>query len=262
MSHILFKKPASVFYPVGGSTFDGTAAYMSRGGDLTGSPDLSRGTMSFWFKRQQTGSFSADLIFNNSIAGDDNGSIRVGIQNNALGSNLDRMFFNARQFGGPAGNFTLQSSVLLSTSPRWYPCLISWDTNFSAGNKLKGMYIDDANALNSTSDSLAAITPNTSTNWQVGEDARSGTQYYTGSLAELYVMFGTYTDFSVLANRRKFISATRRPIFLGSDGSRPLGTQPHVYLKGSGTGFNVNSGSGGNFTTVGTPTTPTTTPST
>jgi hypothetical protein len=51
-------------------------------------------------------------------------------------------------------------------------------------------------------------------------------------------------------------------VFLGADGSKPTGTVPEIYFKGTGDAFYVNSGSGGgDFTDNATLTTPTTTPS-
>lgn len=47
------------------------------------------------------------------------------------------------------------------------------------------------------------------------------------------------------------------PIYLGGSGEIPTGSSPVFYLRGSGSGFNVNAGTGGNFTTTGTLTAPT-----
>ena len=46
-------------------------------------------------------------------------------------------------------------------------------------------------------------------------------------------------------------SRNGRPVSLGSDGSKPTGTAPPIYLKGPASTWGVNSGTGGNFTVVG-----------
>ena len=63
--------------------------------------------------------------------------------------------------------------------------------------------------------------------------------------AELYINLAEYLDFSVAANRRKFITAGLKPASLGSDGSTPTGAKPIVYLRGGKGDFDTNLGSGG-----------------
>lgn len=45
---------------------------------------------------------------------------------------------------------------------------------------------------------------------------------------------------------------TDRAVNLGSTGGTALGTQPELYLRGSASAYNVNSGYAGNMTQVGT----------
>ena len=62
------------------------------------------------------------------------------------------------------------------------------------------------------------------------------------------------SSWSVVANRRKYITATVKPVDLGSDGSNP-GSQPIVYLSvrsnDAATVFATNKGTGGNFSITG-----------
>jgi hypothetical protein len=59
------------------------------------------------------------------------------------------------------------------------------------------------------------------------------------SLAELYFT-GSYIDLSIVANRRKFITADGLPAKLGSNGSLPTGSAPWLYLSGRGNAFAKN----------------------
>ena len=92
-----------------------------------------------------------------------------------------------------------------------------------------------------------------------------GTFKFDGCLAELYFAPGQYLDFSIVANRRKFISASGKPIQLGRRGELPTGTAPLVYQhldKGEAVAnFATNRGPGGDFTITGTPDTGSTSPS-
>lgn len=63
-----------------------------------------------------------------------------------------------------------------------------------------------------------------------------------------------FVDLSILANRRKFITPSAGAVYLGSDGSSPLGAQPPVFLTVTAGGqansadtFAENNGSGGAF---------------
>lgn len=61
----------------------------------------------------------------------------------------------------------------------------------------------------------------------------------------------TFTDLSIVANRRKFINADLTPVDLGSNGEIPFGTPPRVFLScapgGAATDFTANAGTGGSF---------------
>lgn len=74
---------------------------------------------------------------------------------------------------------------------------------------------------------------------------------FNGSIAELYSYLGnTDIDFSVTANRRKFITANGKPANLGPDGSIPLGIQPQIYFNRPYTHGVKQSGSIGNFDSI------------
>lgn len=59
-------------------------------------------------------------------------------------------------------------------------------------------------------------------------------------MAELWFMPGTFIDFSIESNRRKFHSAAHKTISLGADGSAPTGTTPLIYLSLGASDDNAN----------------------
>ena len=88
-----------------------------------------------------------------------------------------------------------------------------------------------------------------------------GTPLFTGDIADVYIAPGQFIDFSVEANRRKFISADGKPVDLGSNCSTPTGTAPAVCFSGNASSFGTNKGTGGAFTLTGTLTDAVTSPS-
>ena len=78
--------------------------------------------------------------------------------------------------------------------------------------------------------------------------------------SDLWIEY-THLDLDVVGNRRKFISGDKKPVFLGTDGSKPTGSAPPVYFSGDATDFSTNKGDGGAFTLTGTLTNSSTSPS-
>lgn len=73
-----------------------------------------------------------------------------------------------------------------------------------------------------------------------------------GSLGFVYVS-DTYIDFSQEANRLKFFDSMGYPVDIGADGSLPTESSPLVYMNKDFI-LGTNSGTGGDFTIVGSPT--------
>lgn len=72
---------------------------------------------------------------------------------------------------------------------------------------------------------------------------------YAGSVAELWVLPGTYIDWTNATNRNKFhekdsITGAWGPIPLGTDGSTPTGSKPWLYLSGGPQYFPLNNATG------------------
>jgi hypothetical protein len=73
----------------------------------------------------------------------------------------------------------------------------------------------------------------------------------SGAFADFWFAPGQFIDFSIEANRRKFIDASGKPVYLGTNGEAPTGTAPAVLLSGGASSFATNKGTGGAFTLTG-----------
>ena len=121
-------------------------------------------------------------------------------------------------------------------------------TNFSAGNKLKWLYVDGVSDVGTVSDAGAAFTISfTDTDWVLGATAAHGSKLQA-NLADLYVNLAAYMDLSVASNLAKFYQ-NGRPVSLGGNGSAPTGSQPIWFMQAPASAWNTNRGSGGNFST-------------
>jgi hypothetical protein len=223
--------------------FDGANDYLSKASAIY-SGTVSSGIFSVWVRydggpRQLLSLYDGtdeDFYFGH-VYGD--GSITLFLRNSANTSSLELRTAAGR----------LSTTV---GEAKWYHILASWDSNYGAGLKLKHLYINDVSDNSLVRDTGVAFTNNYSTYTTVAIGAsHSAANKLNGALAELYFTPGQYLDFSVEANRRKFIDASGLPVSLGSDGSTPTATAPAIYLKGDYSAFGTNSGTGGNFTVNG-----------
>jgi hypothetical protein len=223
-------------YTANAVTFDGTNDYLTRGGGLTGAADSKLFTASFWMKsavdsansrilQNAVGSAGRFQIIKNS-----NDGITV-IGTNAAASGI--LIVNS-------------SNDSVEAADGWVHVLMSMDMSDTAK---RHMYIDDVSDLSVSSyfdDTLEFTTDD----WLIGAFPTL-IQKYNGDLAELWFSIGTYIDFSVTANRRKFIDASLKPVDLGADGSTPTGTAPIIYLANPLASWETNLGTGGGFTENG-----------
>ena len=235
MSNLLINPYAFNAGAVDAVDFDGTNDYMTRGADLTGLADGKQGILSFWF-RKDGGDGSNQYILANDLE-----RFRCIIQSN------NKFMVDADNVSG--NKLFIETAAAHTASATWKHFLSSWDLA-TAGARF--IYISDAADLTVTVFTNDTI-DYTDTDWSIGVNT-SGSQKFNGCLAELF-FHTTYLDISVEANRRKFISASGKPVDLGADGSTPLGVQPLVYQRvadgAAASTFATNLGSGGNFTITG-----------
>ena len=203
------------------SRFDGANDYLTRGSDLTGNADGKEGTLSFWLKLNGGDGVAQDIL----AALDP--SLEIG-KNSANATVLN-----------------LQTSAAYTASGGWIHFLASWSLGVSGARHI---YVNDAadlSVVNFTDD----IIEYTRADWSVG-GAPGGTRLLNACLAELWFA-RAYVDISVEATRRKFTSASGKPLDLGANGASPTGSQPILYFREAFATFGANKGSGGAFTANG-----------
>jgi hypothetical protein len=230
--------------------FDGTNDYMLRGGDLTGAADGKSGILSLWLRIDGGDGTTLTMIADGTAV---TGRFYLA----RLSSNI--FLINAFNSGGTQ-ILNLQTSGTHITSATWLHILSSWD--LAAG--VSSFYINDvsdqlvATRTNDTIDYLSGI------DWAIGANNAGGLKT-NGCMAELYFAPNQYLDFSIVENRRKFISPNGKPVALGTNGSLPTGTAPIIYLHldpaEAPADFATNRGTGGNFSITGTLTAGSTSPS-
>lgn len=238
---------ASDQFLVDAADFDGAGDFMSRGADLTGGADGKAGTFSCWVRLDGGNGLDMGLLENNTD--------RLLIYRD-----LSNKFHVQGVSAASAIILKLISSTSYTSAATWLHLLASWDLAAAAGH----LYVTDVSDLAAGSTLTNATIDYSGTNWSVGLDGAFTAGQLDACLAEMWFT-QSYIDLSVTANRRKFISATGKPVFLGSDGSLPTGSAPLIYFHlddGEAVeNFAVNRGGGGNFTISGTLDTATTSPS-
>lgn len=221
-------------YTANAVDYDGITNYLTRGAGLTGAVDGSQGVFYGYVRFDGGDSAMQDIFINFDgrviIYKDTNNKIAFQVTNSTDTNTL-----------------IVVSSNSYTSSATWHSILCSWDTNLSAGNKLRSLYIDDVSDIGSVTDAQAAFNVDyTSSNWSVGAYT-NGTNKVNGCMAETYLCSTSYLDFSITGNRRKFISSTNKPVNILTSGA-PSGI---VYMKNPALSIGTNSGSGGNFTANG-----------
>lgn len=218
--------------------FDGASDYLSRASDLTGDADSSQGILSVWMRLDSAPSTPF-------IIGNDSAYFSLHMLSNKL---------RIESYDSAAANrFTFKTVNSYTSTSGWMHLLAAWDTNFSAGNKLSHLYINDSSDITVEYDGDSAFNIDyTRTIWEICSRA-GGANKFDGAIAELYFAPGHYLDFSDSSNRRKFITAGGKPVDLGADGSTPTGSQPILYLPNTAASVGTNAGTGGNFTINGSP---------
>lgn len=145
----------------------------------------------------------------------------------------------------------------------WKNILVCMDTNADAGEKIAHLFIDDAEIdLTPVDTHDAALSLFASQPVGIPDDNRvNAYELVTGDASDWWIGPGVYLDFTIQGNRRKFITAGGKPVWLGQHGERPTGTAPAIFLGGDRILFPRNRGTGGALTLSGTLTNATTSPS-
>lgn len=227
------------------SDYDGTNDNQLRGADLTGNADGKQGTFSAWIKKNGNDGATNALLFNTASV---NQGIAIRVNTN---NNLSIVAANAANT--IILSFTVGAAGALLSSTVWHHLLASW--NLAVPGAIHG-YIDDVNVAGALTTFTDDTIDYTKANFAIGSTTAAASRL-NADLCELF-FHNTYIDLSIIANRRKFRDQYGRPVYLGADGSRPLGVQPLIYAPNGDASTNL--GSGGNFTTTGALTACATTP--
>lgn len=223
---------------VDAADFDGANDYMTRGAGLTGAVDSKSGILSAWIRID--GGDGTDMVI---AAGN---PARVDVTRE-IGNRIE---IQVRNSAG-TGILDIRTVGTYTASATWLNVLSSWDLA-SAGART--LYVNDQADLSQLTFTNDTIDYTGMTDFAIGASA-SGTVKFNGCFAELFFAPGQYLDFSLVSNRRKFISSTGKPVYLGADGSVPTGAAPLVYLHlddaETVANFATNAGSGGDFTITG-----------
>ncbi|MCB9988798.1 MAG: hypothetical protein H6868_05600 [Rhodospirillales bacterium] len=213
---------------------DGVNDYLMRGADLTGNADSKKVSGSLWFRKNVTGQVGVLYIVEGGrflIQTEVGNKVRVKGDISAGGTTV----------------LSLASTTTI-TDTGWHHLLFSADLDVPGSAK---MYIDDVDVSNVvTFDGASGNIDFTAAEHAVCSNASSA-DLFDGDVADLWLDFGTYIDFSVAANRRKFIDADGNPVPLGKNGEGPTGTSPIVFLSGDTADWHTNKGTGGGFTENG-----------
>jgi hypothetical protein len=232
-------------FTVDAADFDGTNDNLLRSSALTGTnSDSKTGWMVFWFKPDDQGSgVDPDMLFS---CEDASGEFIFGVQYDTLTLAL---------FGATAGGsltvLEVEADIPPSTSA-WQCCLFSWDQSAAVCH----LYIGDTNHIGGSTLTNTNVSYSTITRLQVGGEAAFPGQRINSGVAEFSWAPGqSIIDFSVEANRRKFIGADGKPVNPGSTGSTPTGTAPKIYLHlddgEAPANFATNRSGNGDFSVVG-----------
>lgn len=197
--------------------------------DLSGNADGRLGTVSFWYRSDDAGQNTIALGAQGSaveILNDTGGNWRVILLKVGGG----------KAFSPGVGS----DSVGHNGDGVWHHFLASWNVDTDDVY----LYIDGTDHLSgSPAGQGTDIDYTRSQHYESGIGAVS--QRWGGCLADVWVSYAEAVDFSVEQNRLRFRNANGEPVYLGSDGSLPTGSQPIIFLQGTG---GTNSGTGGNYT--------------
>lgn len=240
---------------VDGADFDGTNDWMLRGGLLTGLANSKSGIISVWVRLDGGNGGSLRIFDNSNTATVSPFAVDRSVANQFVVQGRNPLFFNLVLNLITTGTYTAGAT--------WQHLLSSWDLAASASS----LYINDVldmgtqTMVNDVIDYVKGGTPE----FGIGVRRSADDSKFNGCIAEAYFAPGQYLDFSLVANRRKFISVSGKPTHLGATGSLPTGTAPLVYQhidNGEAVAnFATNRGTGGNFTITGTLDTASTSPS-
>lgn len=214
--------------------FDGND-YLTDSG-WTGAVDGEDGTLSYWFDYKGGDGVRQDIV--NTL----NGRLLMKRETS------NKLVFVLKKSNSTViWGWTSTDEFDTATNSGWNHLILAWELDASPVGLV---FLNDV-PLGKSDDTVPTNGSNdwTETVWGVG--ASSGGSVKTNAdLAEFY-LDDVFIDISTVQNRRKFITGAGRPVDLGSDGSKPSGAAPLVFLSGATSTWHTNLGSGGGMTENG-----------
>lgn len=217
--------------------FTSATTVFTNNGPLLNTPDGKAGTLSLWIRLDDlpfVGSFSTLLGFGFSLTE----AVSVIV---AIADSTKKLRFT---LSGAAGTVVdMVSDRTITAADGWVHVIAAWDA--AAG--VSQLYIDDIESKDEVASSVVNQIIDYSKGFvDVGAEARSRDNPFVGDMAEFW-FDDVFIDLSVEANRRKFVSALVKPIFLGPDGSLPTGVVPSIFMSGATSTWGTNKGNAGPF---------------
>jgi Concanavalin A-like lectin/glucanases superfamily len=212
--------------------FNGST-YLIRGGGLTGLADGQIVLLSVFFRVAGGAGVERRIMTIRSGATASRFTIAVNVNNN---------FLVIGRSSVPADVINVTSTGTFAVGAAWHHALFGFDLANSAN---RALYIDGVldstptyNTYSATNIDLAPTSPET----LIG--TYEGTLSWNGDIANLFFHTpAAYVAPSTVLS--KFIDASGVPVYMGADGSLPLGLQPLLCMSNQ---WPNNDGSGGNFT--------------
>lgn len=231
-----------------GTYFDGSSDDIKRGAELVGISDSSTFVMAF----------------NVAANGPVNLKSFCTISNNGATPGLTIGWDSSHRLvvtvtpgaASPVFSFRSNLSFLPSFPLSYMNVLIAVNTNFSAGNKIGQLYINDTLDSVVVSDSGVAFNIDfTQPRFTYCTDqSQSSSARPPIATSFFYFHAGVFQDFSVAANRRLYFTPDSTPVcelFTSNNGGWASGGQPHIYLRDSYATYQTNYGTGGTLTVTG-----------
>lgn len=214
-----------------GAEFDGSASFMTRGGDLTNNADGRFGILSVW-------AYLTDAAVTMRMI--DTANSRFAIQHSAT-----HEIIISGVSPSAVGVLTLQTTNI-APHFQYVHLLASWNMTTGAAK----FYMNDVDETNLVLMTTGNDIDYTDTEHYFGRSAFP-IFHLDGAISEFYLNTAEYIDLSIEANRRKFISAQGKPVFMGANGSAPTGNQPIIYFNKRYNEFQINNGYGGDYGVTG-----------
>ena len=198
-----------------GAYLDGNDAYRTT--SMTGVPAGAQGMVSMWFRSADTSWHASTRTLFSFRAG---ASIRCEAKTASGG----RITVNVYSDGG-SGSVTVYAAAGSTqfVTGQYYHMFVEWASG-TINVWINGVLMGTR--------AYTTLTMNGESLTQMGIGAQSsGSQYWLGSLAHVWISVTQHLDLSVQANREKFVLAGD-PIDLGGNGQTPTGTAPEWYYDG------------------------------